>query len=84
MLLQQQAPAGLTRVKSFTLQIKRSFIDRRSSANRRQTHSLDYFLAGGIERRRIWHERRQQKEERRRGWLRVNEWSSMYVGEYAD
>lgn len=83
MLSPRQTSSELIRTKN-TTRIKRSFIDRRSPSNRRETYSLDYFLSGGLERRKMWNERRQQKEERRQGWVRVSEWSSVYVGEYPD
>lgn len=58
---------------------RRSTIDRRSGADRRKVHNLDYFLNGGVE-RRSWKERRQQAE-RRADWMRIGEWNSVYVGE---
>ena len=56
-----------------------SDIDRRSGADRRKVHNLDYFLSGGVE-RRGWKERRFQNE-RRAEWMRVGEWNSVFVGE---
>lgn len=58
---------------------RRSAIDRRSGADRRKTHNLDYFLKGGVE-RRSWKERRSEGE-RRAGWIRVGKWNSVYVGD---
>jgi hypothetical protein len=58
---------------------RRSTIDRRSQNDRRKVHNLDYFSNGGAE-RRSWKERRVQGE-RRKGWVRVTEWSSVYVGD---
>ena len=57
---------------------QRSGIDRRCGKDRRSAHAVDYFLNGGVE-RRSWKERRAQGE-RRQDWVRVSEWSSMFVG----
>ena len=57
---------------------QRSGVDRRCGKDRRLAHDVDYFLNGGIE-RRSWKERRAQGE-RREDWVRVSEWSSMFVG----
>ena len=57
---------------------QRSGIDRRCGKDRRLAHAVDYFLNGGVERRN-WKERRVQGE-RRQDWVRVSEWSSMFVG----
>ena len=51
------------------------YLDRRSGADRRQAYDLDYFPGGGIE-RRLGKERR-RPDERRDGWVRVSEWSSV-------
>ena len=56
---------------------RHSRIDRRCGHDRRRVHNLDYFLKGGIE-RRTWKERRSNLE-RRRGWLRVEDWYSVLV-----
>ena len=53
----------------------RSPIDRRSGLERRNEHSLDYFLKGGGE-KRSWTERRSETE-RRGDWIRVSEWVSV-------
>ena len=53
----------------------RSPFDRRSGLDRRNSHSLDYFLKGGEE-NRSWTERRSEME-RRRDWIRVSEWVSV-------
>ena len=53
----------------------RSSIDRRSGADRRKAHDLDYFLNNGIERRRG--KERRSPVEQRRTWLRVGEWHSV-------
>lgn len=50
-------------------------IDRRSGRDQRQAYSLDYFLKGGIERRNA-QERRRERREMRRGWVRITKWSS--------
>lgn len=58
---------------------RRSYrIDRRSGVDRRKVHDLNYFIRGGIERRKF-NERRSQWE-RRKNWLRVDEWISVFVG----
>ena len=61
------------------LKRRRFDIDRRSGADRRRVHNLDYFLSGGIE-RRSWKERRSEGE-RRAEWMRVGEWNSVFVRE---
>ena len=53
----------------------RSPFDRRSGLDRRHSHSLDYFLKGGEE-KRSWTERRSEME-RRVDWIRVSEWVSV-------
>ena len=47
---------------------ERSGIDRRSGADRRRVFNVDYWLSGGLERRR-WRERRSEFE-RRAEWAR--------------
>ena len=54
-------------------------IDRRSGDDRRKVHNLNYFIRGGLERRKFI-ERRSQGE-RRKNWLRVDEWVSVFVGD---
>ncbi len=61
------------------LKRRRFDIDRRSEADRRRVHNLDYFSNGGIE-RRSWKERRSEGE-RRAEWMRVGEWNSVFVRE---
>jgi len=56
----------------------RSGVDRRSEVDRRQVYSIDYFIQGGVE-RRSGLERRKNRGERRKGWVRVNEWISVPV-----
>lgn len=53
----------------------RSAFDRRSGEDGRKVYRIGYFLAGGIE-RRSGNERRHQ-HERRKGWIKISEWSSM-------
>ena len=53
---------------------KRSGVDRRSGEERRKVYSFDYFSKGGVERRHF--KERRSKKERRRGWIRVSDWSS--------
>lgn len=54
--------------------------DRRSGKDRRQSYDLNYFLDGGVERRKQVEDRRQPFLERRKGWVRINPWRSVYVG----
>jgi hypothetical protein len=56
----------------------RSGLDRRAGEDRRLVHDLSYFENGGVE-RRTGKERRFRGEQRS-GWVRVTQWSSMYVG----
>jgi len=57
---------------------RNSGIDRRRLENRRKTYSMDYFSRGGIERRKM-KDRRKQQLDRRKSWVRVSQWSSVYV-----
>ena len=59
---------------------KRSPIDRRSGDDKRTVYCLDYFFEGGEERRR----RRERRRigERRRYWVRISRWCSVYVGAF--
>jgi hypothetical protein len=54
-------------------------IDRRAGDDRRKVHNLNYFIRGGVERRK-YKERRSQAE-RRKNWIRVDEWVSVFVGD---
>ena len=54
-------------------------IDRRSGMDRRKVYDLDYFSRGGIERRR--RPQRRSLFERRKQWLRVSEWRSVFISE---
>ena len=58
---------------------KRSALDRRSGDDRRQVYDMDHFQAVGIERRLNVGSRRKNLEEKRRNWVRVTRWSSVYV-----
>ena len=53
-------------------------IDRRSGDDRRKVHNLNYFIRGGVERRKF--KERRSQVERRKTWLRVDEWVSVFVG----
>jgi len=53
-------------------------IDRRSGDDRRKVHNLNYFIRGGVERRK--YKERRSHVERRKTWLRVDEWVSVFVG----
>ncbi len=63
------------------LKLKRggTFFDRRRLDSRRTTYSLDYFVKGGVERRKST-DRRQRRHDRRKGWIRISKWSSIYIG----
>lgn len=58
-------------------QYERSGFDRRSGRDRRVAIDLDYLDMLGRERRRV--ERRKQGEKRK-GWIRYSEWTSVYAG----
>jgi hypothetical protein len=58
---------------------RRALLDRRSGDDRRNAYSLDYFLNGGIERRRGAERRR--LPERRADWKRVGKWYSVFCGD---
>lgn len=68
---------GSYKIMSDTV-MKRSTVDRRSGIDRREAYSLDYFIEGGIERRRQLERRKQG--ERRDDWVRVSKWCSVYLG----
>ena len=57
--------------------VRDPYIDRRSGEERRKVYDVAYWESGGKERRRA-KERRQQKERRGR-WVKVSEWSSVYL-----
>ena len=62
-------------------QMKRSLMDRRSGDDKRKLYNLDYFTAGGEERRKG--KERLQSDERRKGWVRVYKWCSVFLGKKA-
>ncbi len=49
----------------------RSVYDRRSGEDRRDAYNLDYFLKGGVERRKMV-ERRRRRRDRRKKWVMVD------------
>ncbi len=60
---------------------KRISLDRRIELDdRRKIYSIDYFSINDVERRKGSHERRRKLLERRNGWIRVSQWSSVHVG----
>ena len=59
---------------------KRSLFDRRSGQDRRNTYNIDYFLEGGAERRNSPASgRRAKKKDRRKDWIKISRWSSLYI-----
>lgn len=58
---------------------RRSKLDRRSGEDRRKAYSLDYFLNGGIERRKGTE--RRKNGERRADWRQVDKWYSVFCGD---
>jgi hypothetical protein len=50
-------------------------VDRRSGDDRRRSYRLGYFINGGVERRSG--KERRLLGERRLGWVRATEWSSV-------
>jgi len=66
------------RQEPMAMLFKRSSADRRSESDRRQVYSIDYFIQGGVE-RRSGLDRRKNRRDRRKGWVRVNEWVSVPV-----
>jgi hypothetical protein len=55
--------------------------DRRAGEDRRRVHDLSYFENGGVERR--YNQDRRVRGEQRSGWVRVTQWSSVYLGNSA-
>ncbi|MDA8418980.1 MAG: hypothetical protein M0Z90_08120 [Desulfobacteraceae bacterium] len=53
---------------------------RRGDNDRRRLYSLDYFAAGGEERRNAHHPCRRGTEERRRNWVRASRHVGVYAG----
>jgi hypothetical protein len=64
------------------LDSNQSGFDRRSGIDGRKAHDLEYLLNGGVERRAG--EERRSKAERRKGWVRLCDYSSVYIGEFED
>lgn len=58
--------------------LKRSPVDRREIEDMREAYSLDYFIDGGVERRK--YTERRESAERRMDWMRVTKWCSVFVG----
>ncbi len=59
--------------------MNRSGFDRRLEEERRDVYDLNYFEEGGDERRR--RRERRHSGEKRNGWQRVSQWSSVPVGD---
>jgi hypothetical protein len=57
------------------LNMNRFAMDRRSGDDRRKSYRLGYFINGGVERRSG--KERRLLGERRIGWVRATEWSSV-------
>lgn len=57
---------------------KRYGVDRRIEDDRRKLYDLDYFLRGGIEKRSKTE--RRDPIERRVGWVKTDDWKSLYLG----
>jgi len=57
---------------------KRYSIDRRYENDMRQVYDLNYFLEGGEERRSS--KERRGIGERRTGWVKADDWQSVYLG----
>ena len=55
-----------------------TFFDRRRLDSRRAVYSLDYFAKGGVERRKNT-DRRKSHLDRRKGWIRISKWSSIFI-----
>ena len=55
-----------------------TFFDRRRLDSRRTVYSLDYFVKGGVERRK-YTDRRKSRLDRRKGWIRISKWSSIFI-----
>ena len=60
----------------------RSGIDRRSGMDRRQMQNLNRYIDDETQRRSVKEQR--QTDELRNGWVRISEWSSMYVSSEKD
>lgn len=66
------------RLPTRPLDNRRSMIDRRSGEDRRKAYSLDYFINGGLERRKGVE--RRKNVERRADWRQVDKWYSVFIG----
>lgn len=55
-----------------------ALVDRRTDEDRRKVYDADYFEDGGSERRHATE--RRWRDERRKGCIRVSEWSSVCLG----
>ena len=67
------------RMSTGPLDSRRSRIDRRSGEDRRKAYSLDYFINGGVERRKGGE--RRKNGERRADWRQVDKWYSVFYGD---
>jgi len=56
---------------------RKSIFDRRSGDDRRKLYALGRFLKGGVEKRNG--EERRARSEKRKGWVRVDKWSSVHL-----
>jgi hypothetical protein len=56
----------------------RSLLERRSGEDRRAAYDLNYFNQDGSERRK--NKERRVNTEKRKGWLRISKWGSIFVG----
>jgi hypothetical protein len=65
------------KLKSKNARVTDPYLDRRSGDDRRQVYDSDYFINGGVDRRTG--KDRRQKGERRDGYIRVSDWSSVRV-----
>ena len=54
------------------------YLDRRSGDDRRDVYDIDYFAAGGAERRDG--DERRQSRERRKDCVRITKWTSVCTG----
>jgi hypothetical protein len=57
---------------------RNSRLDRRSGEDRRRVYSLNYFIKGGKERRKV--DERRIQAERRSSWMRIDKWYSIFTG----
>jgi len=74
---------GKRRTADIRRRARRGSFDRRSGGDRRDSYSIDYFAKGGIERRSHKGDRR-KNPERREQWIRVTDWSSVFIGGFDD